>query len=235
MGHWMPVVRPNETGQQQDRLLAITGFWRFNGTSGDLVDPSGPDRFGEWLGGQELAGSAVEYVEETVLWRLHEHFACCSSDRKVCQNDGLGGGEVPTVAGRDLVVPDVGSGVGAKSDDRGEIQVVAAAGTAEIAVPGRAVSRADVEEIELGIVFDGVPDGATAAQFPPLAGPCLHGLFERLAFELVSRVAGDLVEAPCELAGGGVISGDVAANAEFGSPVSMMTLPLTTRGAPVMV
>ena len=36
-------------------------------------------------------------------------------------------------------------------------------------VPGRAVADADVEQVELGVVGDGVPDGAAAAGLPPLA------------------------------------------------------------------
>src|SRR3546814_7170463 len=89
-----------------------------------------------------------------------------SSD--VCSSDLLRRGEVPALAGRGLVVPDVVAGLGFQRHDRRQEQVVALAVAAHLAVPGRTVAGADVEQVERGIVGHRIPDRATAAQLPVL-------------------------------------------------------------------
>jgi hypothetical protein len=87
-------------------------------------------------------------------------------------------------------------------------------------VPRGAVARADVEQIELGIVGHRVPDGAAASAFPPLSRPGSGGLFQDRRFERLRRIARYGVKAPAELAAVGVIGRDVAAHAELGAAVA---------------
>ena len=87
-------------------------------------------------------------------------------------------------------------------------------------VPRRAVADADIKQIELGIVRHRVPDGAAAAERPPLAAPRGGGHLHRGVLEAVGRIAGHGIEAPCELAGVGVVGRDVAAHAELGAAVA---------------
>jgi hypothetical protein len=132
----------------------------------------------------------------------------------------LHGRVVPGVAGHGLVMPDVFAGVGTHRDDRAEEQVVAATRAAQCARPGRAVADTYIQEIELGVVSEGIPGSATATLRPPLAGPGLGRHLHRVTFEAFGRVAGDGVETPDEFAGCGVVGRDVSAHAVFGAAVT---------------
>src|SRR6185436_5234644 len=70
---------------------------------------------------------------------------------------------VPRLAGRFLIVPNVGAGVGVQLEHRREEQIVALAFGALPAAPRRTVARADVDLIELLVVDDRVPRRAAAA------------------------------------------------------------------------
>ena len=76
---------------------------------------------------------------------------------------------------------------------------------------GRAVARTHQELIELGVVDDGVPRRAATAEFPPIAAPGFGRRFQFRMLEAEFRVAGDHEEAPRQLAGVGVVGGQVAA------------------------
>ena len=155
------------------------------------------------------------HVEEAVLRRLHQHLAHLAVDVEVGEDDVLGGGEVPGLAGRRLIVPDIFAGVGPDRDDRAQVEIVAPPFRAIELVPGRAVADADIEQVELRIVGHRIPDRAAAAEPPPLAVPGLGRAAQMLALEAVRRVAGDGVEAPELVAVGRVIGGDVAAHADI--------------------
>src|ERR1700683_799006 len=87
-------------------------------------------------------------------------------------------------------------------------------------VPGGAIAHAEIEKIELGIVYDRIPDCSAAANFPPLACPRLRCFREEWTLEWFRGIAGNGVETPDEIAGFGVISGDVSANTHLGAPIS---------------
>ena len=216
----MPVVAAERPRRDVDGLVGVAGAGELDRAAGREVDVTGPGDGDELLGRDQFAGAAVEHVEEAVLRRLHEDLAHLAADRQLGEHDRLCGRVVPGVAGRRLVVPDVLAGVGAERDDRRQEQVVAAAGAPQVAVPGRAVADADVEQVEFRVVDDRVPDRAAAASRPPLAGPGLGGHPHRLVLEAVRRVAGHGVEAPGALAGLRVVGVDVAAHAVLGAAVA---------------
>ena len=142
---------------------------------------------------------------------MHQRLHRAAVDVEVGQHDVHVGVVVPRLAWRGLVVPAVLAGVGIQRDDGAEEEVVAAAGAADLPVPGRSVAGADVQRVELGIVGEPVPGVAAAAQFPPLARPRLGRHGHRLVLEPVRRVARHDVEAPCLLAGFRVVRRHVAA------------------------
>src|SRR3546814_10342442 len=76
---------------------------------------------------------------ETVLRCLHDHLARFAVDVQVGEDQALRRGEVPALAGRGLVVPDVVAGLGFQRHYRRQEQVVALAVAAHLAVPGRTV------------------------------------------------------------------------------------------------
>src|SRR3546814_5600762 len=49
-----------------------------------------------------------------------------------------------------------------------------------ILIPRRAISGAEIDGVEFGVIGDGVPDGAAAAVFPPFARPALRSNPRRL-------------------------------------------------------
>jgi hypothetical protein len=143
---------------------------------------------------------AVENVEKTVFRRLHDHLAGTAFDREIGENHVLGGGVVPGVAWRGLVVPHVFAALRLERHDRRDEQVVAAAGTSDRAIPRRAVAGADVEQVEIRIVGHRIPDGPAAAELPPFAFPGLGRHLERRVLERLRRIARHRVEAPDLLA-----------------------------------
>ena len=228
--HRVPVVAAERSRRYVDGLIGVAGARELDRPAAREIDVAGPGDGDELLGRDQFACAAVEDVEEAVLRRLHEDLAYPAADRQLGEHDRLGGGVVPGVAGRRLVVPDVLAGIGAERDDRRQEQVVAAAGAPQVAVPGRAVADADVEQVEFRVVDDGVPYRAAASSRPPLAGPGLGGHPHRLVLEAVRRVARHGVEAPGALAGLGVVGVDVAAHAVLGAAVADDHLALGDPG-----
>src|SRR5205085_6823079 len=97
------------------------------------------------FGGKQLAGCSIENVEEAVFRRLHQHLAFAATHIEVCEDDVLRRREVPVFARRRLIMPDEFAAVGLEREDRREVEVIAAAGTADVLIPRRAIARADVE------------------------------------------------------------------------------------------
>ena len=153
------------------------------------------------------------------------HLARNAAEREVGEDHRLRRREVPRLAGRLLVVPEVFAGVGVEREHARQEQVVALAVGANQAIPRAAVARADVELIELGVVDDRVPRRAAAAHLVPAAEPRRRGdLGERFvrgrAVGAGRGIAGHDVEAPRELARVRVVGADVAAHAELGAGVA---------------
>src|SRR3546814_5517816 len=95
----------------------------------------------------------------------------CSSDLGII---------VPGLGGRRLIVPFVLAGLGVDRHDGAQEQVVALAFAADAVIPRRAISSAEIDGVEFGVIGDGVPHGAAAAVFPPFARPALRSDPRRL-------------------------------------------------------
>ncbi len=117
-------------------------------------------------------------------------------------------------------MPDHVSGVGVDGDDRRQIQVVATAWAADLPIPWRAVSGADIQQIQLGIVGHGIPGRAAAAILPPFTGPGREcpGQFGR--FLRLGRVAGDNVKTPGHLPAIRVIGRKITPHAELSAAIA---------------
>src|SRR5207302_10417057 len=115
----------------------------------------------------------------------------------------------PWVARRRLGIPNHFAAVGLERDDAGKIEIVAAAGAANLSIPRRAVAGSDVQQIKVGIVSHRIPDSAASSNLPPLAVPCLRGTFKRRRLERLRRIAGHGVEPPREFASLTVVRGEV--------------------------
>ncbi len=87
-------------------------------------------------------------------------------------------------------MPDEFTVGGAECNDGSEIEIVAAAGTAKIAVPGSSVAGAGVDQIKFGVVDDRIPGSAASAGNPILAMPSLGGFLQCFGFESARRIAG---------------------------------------------
>ncbi len=135
-----------------------------------------------------------------------------------------GGVEVPGVAGRRLVIPGHLARIGMNGEDRGEIEIVAAARRTQIAIPRIAIARADIEQIEFRIIGHGIPRRAASPELPPIVlavgRPGFHRGRHRRVFGRQFRIAGHDEEAPDLAAGVGVISSEIAARIIFRAAVS---------------
>ena len=192
----MPVVRAVRRREHQ-RLLADVARLGIGDRAAAGVDALGPGLVGVGIGREELPARAIEHVEEAVLRCLHDHLARRAADGEIGEDQVLRRGVVPGVAGRGLVVPDVFAGIRVERDDRGQVQVVAAARAAVLLVPRRAVADADVEQVELRVVGHRVPHRAAAADLPPLAArPGRRRPLQRGRFKGLRRIARHGVEAP---------------------------------------
>ena len=200
--------------------LGVAGPGIFHRPARPRVDVTRPAHRHVGLSRYETAVGTVQHVEEAVLRRLHDDLAQRAVDLDVGEDHVLGSRVVPSFAGRGLVVPNQGAVIRVEGDDGGEVQVVAAAGTADVPVPGRAVADAQIEQVEFGVERHRVPDRAATADFPPLAVPRgrrgLHGL----VLERLRRIAGHRPEPPSLIAGLPVIGGDVAAHPVFATAIS---------------
>ena len=216
-GHRLPAMRPPGAGQRQEGLarLAPARFRVFDGSARLHVKAGGPVLRRIRRGRQQLASGAIQHIEIAIFGCLHQHLARLAVDGQVGQHDGLRGGVVPGVARRGLVVPHVFAGVSLQRHDGRKIEIVATTGAANFPRPRRTIADPDVNEIQLGVVNDRIPDGTAAAELPPFAGPGLGGRFHCLALEAIGRVRRDRVEPPQLLACGRVISGDIATDTQL--------------------
>ena len=217
--HRGPAVGAVGARADETRFGLEVGIGRLDRASVRVV-VCGPVDVGDRLGGDEFPRLTVDHEEEAVLRRLHQDLAEPAPDLEVGEHDVLRRGVVPGLGRGRLVVPDELARVGAQGEDRGEIEVVAAARAAQPAHVGRAVAGADIEQSELRVVGHAVPDRAAPAGLPPLAGPGLGGAFQGGGFEAFRGIAGDGVSPPGQLAGRGVVGRHIAARAEIGAGVA---------------
>ena len=138
---------------------------------------------------------------------MHQRLHGAAVHLQVGQDDVHVGVVVPGLPGRGLVVPAVLAGVRVQRDDGTQKQVVASSGAAHLAIPRRAVSGADVEQVQFGVVSEAVPGVTTAAELPPLAGPGIRSHAHGVVLEAVGRVAGHDPETPLLRPGLGIVGG----------------------------
>ena len=118
--HRMPVARAIGARDDLARPVAGARDRRLDRTA-VLVVAARPVHLDEVLRGDELAVRAIDHEEEAVLGCVQDDLARLAADLQVGEDHRLRRGEVPVVARRLLVVPDVLAGVGIERNDRGEV------------------------------------------------------------------------------------------------------------------
>ena len=185
------------------------------------IDTFRPGHLAELAGRDKLARGGIQNIEEAVFRRLHHHPAWFAIDVQGGDDDVLGRGEIPGIPRRGLVVPHVLAGVGIEGDDRRYEQIVSASLRAQLVVPKRAITDADIEQVESRVVGHRIPHRTTATLLPVLvAEPGLADHGNGFALIACGRVAGDRKESPGLFARFGVIGRDVAAHAKLGAAVT---------------
>ncbi len=130
-------------------------------------------------------------------------------------------GVIPVVSWCGLVVPAVLAGVCIKRHDRGEIQVIAAAGRTQFSGPGGTITNAEVDGIEVRVIDNRVPYCSTTAIFPVVGSfPAFRCSLHGFVFKRFSRIARNGVKPPNLITGLRVVGSDVASHTKFGATVA---------------
>ena len=196
-------------------------FWNLDGTAGLRVHVRRPVDPDIGLRGQQGTVGAVQHVEETVFRCLEQDLADGAVDLEVGQDHVLGGRVVPGLTRSRLVMPDVLASVGVERHDGRQVQVVTAAGAAQVAVPRRTVADADVEEVQLRVEGHRVPHGSSAPHRPPVRPvPGGGGALHRRVLERQRRIARDRPEPPLPCSRLRVVGGHEATHAVLRAPVA---------------
>src|SRR5215470_4418530 len=98
---------------------------------------------------------------------MQDDLAWFAADLQVRQNKRSRAVVVPLLFRHLLVVPGIAPGMSVDRNDRAQEEIVAAAGTAEGLRVRGAVAGAEVDEVELRVVDDGIPVVASSSDFPP--------------------------------------------------------------------
>src|SRR5262245_37157555 len=107
-------------------------------------------------------------------------------------------------------MPLIFAGVCVERENRAHVKIVETLRLPKLRRPWPAITGAEVDEVGFGIVGHAIPDCASAAVFPPFAGPGLGGIRHGFILEALRRIARDRIEAPCLFARLYVIRGDVS-------------------------
>jgi hypothetical protein len=105
----------------------------FDRATGLEIYSARPCGLGEWFRKDQLPGGAIDDVEEPILWCVEDRLSRLASDREIREHDVHVRVEVPRLARRRLVMPAIVTRIGIERDDGAEEQIVAAAGTADLA------------------------------------------------------------------------------------------------------
>ena len=84
----------------------------------------------------------------------------------------------------------------------------------------RFIAGSEIKQVQSGIVGYGIPNRSATTGFPPLPAPGFGGILHGFGLEALRWITGDRIETPGQLAGLGVVGGDIAANAIFGAGIS---------------
>ena len=224
IGHWLPVVRAVAGWRRDKDSFFISCFRIFNRTAGFHIDARCPVHGHEILGRDQFPVAAIDDVEKPVLGCLHHYFFVTAADFERREDDRLRLREIPRFTGHALIMPLIFAGIGIERNDRRDEQIVALPVRAQAVIPWRAIAHTDQDLIEILVVNDRVPDGATTTEFGPVAVPSrLHfgnDLVRRRAIGFRSFGWRHSVETPRQLAGRGVIRTDIAAHTIFTAAVA---------------
>src|SRR3546814_12041645 len=103
--------------------------------------------------------------------------------------------------------------------------IVTLSSTSDLVIPRRAISSAEIDGVEFGVIGDGVPHGAAAAVFPPFARPALRSNPRRLVV-VDAGLARPRPESPELLAGLGVLRLHLPADrSHLPTPIAHSPLP----------
>src|SRR5271170_2789747 len=137
--------------------LAVARVFVFDRPTALHVDAAGPSHGYDGLGGNQSSGLSIQYIKKSVLVGLHQHMAEFPVDVEVSEDELLYRIEIPFFARGRLIVPGVLAGIRVQRNDRGEIEIVPLAGAARGAGPLNTVARSEIQQVELGIVGNGIP------------------------------------------------------------------------------
>ena len=197
------------------------------------VDAARPGGLDEGLCRDQLACLSVDYIEEAVLGRVEQGLHLLPVNLQIGEHDVHVRVVVPGLSWSGLIVPKVLPGVRVQRDDRAKEQVVPSLRAPDLAVPGRAVARPDVEHIKLRIIGEAVPGITSSPMLPPFPCPGPGSHLHRFVLKAVRWVAGHDKEFPGLLPGLGVIGGYPAARGSFlGAPVADEDLSGKGLGSP---
>jgi hypothetical protein len=156
-------------------LHDVLGHLAPDRSTGFLVDSVRPVDLHERVGRDELAGRALDHVQEPVAVRMHDNLARGSVGGDLGQDPLVDAVVVERIAGRHLEAPNHLAGLGLHGEDRIGVEVVA---FAIERIPRRRIAGTPEHEIEFRIVGTGDPGGAAA--LPP--GVSRPGLGAGLSF-----------------------------------------------------
>ena len=217
--HAVPIPVATRPRDAQERFFDESCIGVFDGATGLHVNMRGPVHGGNRVRRQEFAGTAIQHIKEAVFRRLHDDLAQLAINLDIGQDHGRGSGKVPGIARRGLVVPDVVPGRRIERNDGRQEKIVAPTRAAGLPIPWRPVPHTDVDKIQLRVIGHGVPDGSTAAVFPPGAVPGAGSHFHGGILEPVSRVPGYRVKAPGQFARVLVVGRHITPDSELGAGV----------------
>src|SRR3990170_1383847 len=120
---------------------------------------------------------------------------------------------------RRLEVPDLLSIRRLEGKNGRQVQIVAASGTSKVTIPGRAVPRSNVDQVELRVVDDRVPGRPTTAAFPPPALPRAGSDAHGFRFKNERGIARDGEGPPDQSSSLRVVCRHVSANSHLSAAV----------------
>ncbi|ATE65755.1 hypothetical protein [Rhizorhabdus dicambivorans] len=178
--------RPSRRTNADHLAAEISRFRIFQRTSGLEVDAVGPliacpggasavFAIGTILDRQEAPVGPINDIIEAIFRCLHQHLVRLAAYFQIGQDDVLGCGRIPGIAGRSLIMPGILSGLAVKRDNRCEKPIVALPLRTNLMIPRRAIADADIDMVKFRIISDEIPDRSATTLAPPFAELCLCG------------------------------------------------------------
>ncbi len=106
-------------------------------------------------------------------------------------------------------MPDIVTGIRIQRHNGGKVKIVTAAGAALFRIVGAAVTRADIDLVQLRVVGQSIPGRTAGTGFPVLAGPGFGRTHHRRVAGIFLRRAGHRIELPDLFTGLLIVGGDM--------------------------